>query len=127
MTRIKRLEIPKSVKLAVFKRAGGPDALQCEGCGLMLRAKRFAYDHSLPEWLQQAPRSERIITAADVKLLGEACCHTPKTSKETGARAHGNRIIEKTARIHPKSRPMPGAKASGWKRKMDGTTIRREL
>lgn len=92
-----RLEIPKPIKLEVFKRAGGPGDIKCEGCGLPLRGKRFAYDHSFPEYLQEVPPSQRIITAADVRLLGEVCCHAPKTSAENKSRSKGKRIIAKAA------------------------------
>jgi 5-methylcytosine-specific restriction enzyme A len=121
---IKRLEIPKPIKLEVFKRAGGPDDIQCEGCGLSLRGKRFAYDHQIPEWMRTAPRSERTIIAADVKLLGEKCCHAPKTAKEASDRAHGNRIIEKSAGIKRKTSTIPGTRASGLRKRMDGTVER---
>ena len=125
MTRIERLEIPKPVKLAVFKRAGGPSHLRCEGCTLPLRGKRFAYDHTIPEWMQNLPPAQRVITADDVKLLGEECCHKPKTAREAGERAHGKRIIEKAAGARPKGRPIPGSRTSAWKRHMDGSVSRR--
>lgn len=44
---VDRLEIPKKIKLEVFKRAGGPDNLACEGCGFPLNGLAFQYDHIL--------------------------------------------------------------------------------
>ena len=125
MSRIERKDIPKSVKLQVFKRAGGPEYVQCEGCGLMLRGKKFHYDHTVCEWMRTEAKSARVITADDVKLLGWDCCHKGKTSSEAGQRAHGNRLIEKAARARHSSQPIPGSRRSQWKRKMDGTLERR--
>jgi hypothetical protein len=111
-----RLEIPKAVKREVFKRAGGPGNLICEGCGLPIGGKVFDYDHSFPEYLQSAPKSERTITADDVRLLGWECCHKPKTIKEIKANCQGKRIVAKAARANkPKGRPIIGSKASGYK------------
>lgn len=122
---ILRLEIPKRTKLAVFKRAGGPGALRCEGeCGLPLKGKRFEYHHEHAEWMQNVPRSEReAITPEEVKLL---CipCHAAISAKDTTVRAHCNRIVEKTAKVK-KSNPLPGSKASGWRHRMDGTWEKR--
>jgi hypothetical protein len=126
---IERKEIPKSVKLFVFERAGGRENLRCEGCGLPLGAKRFHYDHTLPEWLQLLPKQDRPpIRPEDVKLLGWDCCHKPKTAQEATARGRDNRLAEKTAGIQRKPkwrcRPMPGTRASGWKRTLGNQNSR---
>lgn len=126
MARISRLEITKAVKLEVFKRAGGPGDVHCEGCGLRLGLKPFNYDHQFPEWLRTAPKAERVITAADVKLLGVACCHAPKTAREAGQRAKGNRLTEKAAKAKAPSRPLPGSRSSPWKAKIGGGWVRRD-
>ena len=102
LTVVGRLEISKSVKLEVYKRAGGPDNLVCEGCGFPIGGKRFDYDHKHPEFLQNAPKSERTITADDVQLLGYECCHKAKSIKEVKANAHGKRIITKAAKARKK-------------------------
>lgn len=124
-----RKEIPKPIKLAVWKRAGGQSAagITCEGCGLKLGKKPFEYDHTFPEWLQVASKSQRgEIKPEDVKLLGLDCCHKPKTAIEAGERAKDYAVLEKEARVRkPKGRPMPGTRASGIKKHMDGSTSRR--
>lgn len=120
---IDRKEIPKSVKLQVFLRAGGntPD-LCCEGCGIRLGGKRFDYDHQVPECFQNLPKSERPpITADDVKLLGYACCHKDKSASEHKANCHGKRIVAKAARAEKKySRPIPGSRRSKFKKCLNG-------
>ena len=115
-----RLEIPKAIKLEVFKRAGGPDNTKCEGCGFPVGGKRFDYDHIRAE-VFNTPKNERIITAADVQLLGYECCHRTKSAKEHKANCHGKRIMAKTAKAQKrKSRPMPGSRDSPWKKKFSG-------
>lgn len=121
-----RVEIPKAVKLEVFRRAGGPEELVCEGeCCLPLRGKPFEYHHLREEWTWNLPKSQRPpITAADVKLL---CipCHDNVSAVGTKDRSHSKRIIEKTARAKKTRNPLPGSKASGWRKKMDGSWERR--
>lgn len=53
--------------------------------------------------------------------------HLEKTRAEAGERAIVRRKQGKHLGIKkPSSRPLPGSKASGWKRKMDGTVERRQ-
>lgn len=117
-----RLEISKPVKLVVYKRAGGPDSLICEGCGLPIGGKKFHYDHKHAEVFQNALKSERKpITADDVQLLGWECCHKKKTISEIKANCHGKRIVAKGAKASKgKGRPMPGSRDSPWKKKFSG-------
>jgi len=113
MARSARYEFSKPMKLEMFRRAGGLENLCCEGCGLPLRGKPFEYDHTLECWEM---RERKVLTAGDGKLLGY-CCHKPKTAKKTAERAHGNRIIEDTARAKKKStwRSKPDGYKFNWK------------
>jgi hypothetical protein len=122
MSRTRRIEFTKAQKLEMFKRAGGPERLCCEGCGIPLRGKRFDYDHSVECW--ERPDRDKL-TAEDGKLLGWDCCHKAKTAKKAGERAHSNKVMEGVARARRKGPPIPGSRDSGWKRKMDGTLERR--
>ncbi len=126
MSRAKRLEFTKSVKLEMYRRAGGPGNVCCEGCGVPLKGKPFDYDHQLEEWEREniAHGLRAPLNAADGKLLGRDCCHKPKTARKAGERAHGKRLVEKAARCASKSRPMPGSKASGLRKRMNGTVER---
>lgn len=122
MTRIDRIEFTKAVKLEMFRRAGGPERLCCEGCGLPIGGKPFEYDHVTECWEM---REKKALTAEDGKVLGR-CCHEPKTARKAAERAHGNRILEKTARAKPRRcAPIPGSRSTNWKRKLDGTIERR--
>ena len=51
--------------------------------------------------------------------------HKEKTKVEATARSKGNRIINKRNGFKKSKNPMNGSKASGWKRKMNGETVRR--
>jgi hypothetical protein len=118
-----RVEIPQKVKAAVFVRAGGPERVVCEGCGMPLGKKRFHYDHRLAEAFQNTPKSERPpITVADVQLLGEDCCHKPKTRGEVKMLAKGKRQFKGEARIKKARNPMPGSRnhPSGLRKRMSG-------
>jgi len=55
-------------------------------------------------------------------------CTKPKTAAEATARAKSNAVRDKhIGAVKPKSRPIPGSRASAWKRKMDGTLVKREI
>jgi hypothetical protein len=122
-----RKEISKAVKLEVFRRAGGPEAVCCEGCGLRLGGKRFDYDHTVAEVFRTVPKNQRPpITAADVKLLGYDCCHKGKSAGEHKANSHSKRIVEKMAYVEDSYSPLPFSRKSRLKKRMDGTVVDRE-
>ena len=52
-------------------------------------------------------------------------CHKVKTARDVSERAKGKRIRERNLGIKRSARPMMGSKASGFKRKMDGSVERR--
>ena len=125
MSCVDRLEFDKRTKLEMFLRAGGPGNLRCEGCGLLLRGKRFDYDHEIEEWERNEPKHlRRPLTANDGKVLGYDCCHKDKSGRKAGERAHGKRIVEKMARVRAKA-PFPGGRNSRWKRKVSGEVVPR--
>lgn len=113
----KRREFPKSVRLAAFKRANG----RCENCSAWLVPGKYAYDHVTPDGLGGEP------TLANCKLVCNAC-HGTKTAEEDVPRmAKADRARRKIMDGEKKkSRPIPGSKASGWRKRMDGTVERRD-
>ena len=124
-----RLEFDKKTKIEMFRRAGGPENLRCEGkdCGVPLRGKPFEVDHTLECWEMEDVEHglRQPLTAEDGKLL---CipCHQEKTGRKAGERAKGKRIVAKAARAEKKySRPIPGSRNSKFKKRMDGTVILR--
>lgn len=76
-----RREFPKSIKAEIVRRAMTPDGqIACEGCGLILGRKPYQIDHRIAEALFLD--KSRKLTAADGQLLGQECCHGPKTAKQ---------------------------------------------
>jgi hypothetical protein len=76
-----RREFSKPIKAEIVRRAMTPDGqVACEGCGLILGRKPYQIDHTIAEALFLD--KSRKLTAADGKLLGQECCHGPKTAKE---------------------------------------------
>jgi hypothetical protein len=132
-----RVEIPDKIKMDVFKRvlaltksARFPDgdvrAMQCEGCGLVV-GSNAQFDHTHPECFNAMHPNERPpITAADVKRLGNDCCHKKKSKGEVKARAKTDRLAKAQA-----ERPAKGpsqwrtGKDSPWKSKVGGGVVRR--
>lgn len=127
---VDRLEFDKKTKLEMFRRAGGPEDLRCEAknCGARLRGKPFHYDHIIEEWEREDIKRglREPLTAEDGQVLCVPC-HNEKSAVKTGERAHGARIRTKAAKAEKKySRPIPGSKASKFKKLMDGTVVWRE-
>jgi hypothetical protein len=53
-------------------------------------------------------------------------CATKKTFEEDNPRmAKADRVLKATFGMKRKGRPMPGSKASGFKKKMSGVVVRR--
>jgi hypothetical protein len=124
-----RKEIPKPVRLEVFRRAGGLslNGVHCEGCGLRLGGKRFDYDHTVAEVFRTVPKNQRPpITAADVKLLGYDCCHKGKSAGEHKANSHSKRIVAKMAYAEDSYSPLPFGRNSRLKKKCNGQIVDRE-
>ena len=111
-----RQEFPVKVRKAAWDRAGG--ICEC-GCSQpFTNADPVEYDH--------------IVEAA---LGGEATigncialrksCHRAKTSERAPVIAKASRIERKTQGLTGRKAVIPGSKTSGWKRKLDGTVVRR--
>ncbi len=54
-----------------------------------------------------------------------AWAHLEKTKQDLARIAKGKRIEQKHKGAHRSARPMPGSRASRWKRKMDGSVVER--
>lgn len=112
-----RKEFSKSVKVAAFERSKG----LCECCTTRLEVGRFQYDHILAAALGGPP------TLENCKVLCTNC-HGRKTGLEdVPVIAKSNRVRNKHIGAAKRSRNViPGSKRSPWKRKLDGTTVRRD-
>jgi len=112
-----RDEFTKSTKSAAWERCGG----KCEECGKRLGSGHgHAYDHIVAAWLGGS---------ADLENCAVLCthCHSLKTTKlDVPGIAKTKRILAKRIKAdRPKSRPMPGTRASGLRKRMDGRVERR--
>jgi hypothetical protein len=88
-----RREFTKAVYAQIVKRALHPKhGICCEGCGLVLGAKPYHVDHTVPDALQVDKSGK--LTAEDGKLLGVDCCHKPKTVIDQGVIAKAKRVEE---------------------------------
>ena len=111
-----RVEFTRAVKLFAWDRANG----KCEECGRKLfPGDRKEYDHRIPDALRKD-------NSADNCQLLCGPCHRAKTTKDAGQIAKANRVRAKhNGAARPKS-ALPGSKASRWKRKISGETVRRD-
>jgi len=103
-------------KLEMFIAAKGV----CCVCGCKINNVREAWDeHINPLWLNGD-------NSAPNRAPAHEKCARAKTAREAGDRAKGRSVAEKHFGAKAKkSRPLPGTKASGLKKKFDGTVERR--
>lgn len=119
-----RREFTRSVYAEIVHRAMNADgAIVCEGCGLVLGKKPYQIDHTKPDALEID--KSRKLTADDGKLLGQACCHAPKTAQDVKVIAQAKRREAKSLGFRRESR-MPGARNSKFKQKIGGGVVLRE-
>jgi 5-methylcytosine-specific restriction endonuclease McrA len=111
-----RSEFATKTKTTAWSRANG----KCEGCGTTLVVGKYHFDHVVPDGLGGKP------TLDNCAVLCLAC-HAEKTGKHDvpriakAKRQHARHIGAKVS-----ANPLPGSKRSKWKRKMDGTVVRRD-
>ena len=111
-----RVEFSRTVKMATWDRAGGC----CEECGRKLfPGDRKEYDHRIPDAIRKDNGAE------NCQLLCGPC-HSAKTKKDRKQIAKANRVRAKHNGAKQTKHPLPGSKASGWKRKVSGEVVRRD-
>jgi 5-methylcytosine-specific restriction enzyme A len=118
-----RREFTKAVQRAALVRAEG----RCEGtlvdgerCPCALQAGRFHYDHIVPTALTEDASLE------NCQVLCRPC-HAAKTVVDVGVIARVRRVRDRHAGItDPHRRPLPGGKASPYKRLIGGRVVRRD-
>jgi len=110
-----RQEFPKSVKVAAFTRANG----RCEICTARLIPGGIHYDHRVADGMGGQPILE------NCQCLCKSCHGVKTHEKDVPQIAKAKRVHVKHIGARRTSRPLPGSKASGWKKKMDGSVERR--
>lgn len=114
----RRTEFSPSVKNEIFHRSEG----KCEECGVPLKDHEGEYDHTIPDYFRQNDPNVTY-TAEDGKRLCNGC-HKEKTGSDQGDIAKTRRVKNKHRGTNRKTKnPMSGSKASGIRKKMDGTIL----
>lgn len=125
MTR--RYEFSKQVKREALKRSGG----LCEAVGSVYGqppnqrcnwtlSQGVEFDH-YPE----PATDEGSNTLENCVACCPSCHHFKTSTYDVPMQAKGKRVSDKHLGIKKPRNPFPGSKASGWKRKVDGTIERR--
>ena len=113
---IRRAEFSRRTKLQAWDRSGG----RCEcGCGKKLAAGEVEYDHRISCEMGGD-------NSLDNCVVLWTACHARKTAKEDAPAIAKSRSVRAAHVGAKKSRnPIPGSKASRWKRTIDGRTVER--
>lgn len=100
--------------------AGHGWVLDCASCGRIVGdgLSLWEADHIVPHAINEDN------SASNSQVLCVPC-HKRKYVSDRWMTDKATRIAKKQAGVKPKSRLMPGTKASGWKRRMDGTVEQR--
>lgn len=108
-----RREFSRKVRAVVFLRANG--CCELPECKAKLKTGEGHYDHILPDALGGEP------TVENCQLICNEC-HKAKTRDDVRQIRKADRQRDKhNGTFKRKSRPMPGTKASGIRKRMDGT------
>lgn len=123
-----RREFPTSVRREALRRSGGLCEATGGRYGLEPGARcsaplgyGFEYDHELPDWYGGEPTLENCVVVC--RTCHKHATHrvdAPKMAK--ARRSHAKHLGARA----PSRNPLPGSRASKWRRKMDGTVERRD-
>lgn len=110
-----RRSLSRSARLALFLAAGG----RCHICGGLIRpGDGWEVEHVIP-LAQGGEDGGDNLRPAHVK------CHRSKTSRDAADTARAKRREAAHLGIKKTSRPIPGSRASGFRKRLDGTVERR--
>lgn len=124
LTTTRRREFSAKLKEQIVERATNADGqICCEGCGQVLGYKKWQIDHTLAE--EFVTDKSKPLTIEDGRLLGQACCHAPKTADDIRKLRKGDRQRRYDRGIRQTRNPLPGSKASGWRKPFNGPPERR--
>lgn len=109
-----RQEFTKRTKLDAFERAGG----RCQSCSARLFVGKYEFHHD------RECTFGGEATADNCRVLCVAC-HSAITRQRAAVIAKSNRVRERHLGIkRASSRPLPGSKASGIRKRMNGAVER---
>jgi len=112
-----RRRISTRERVAIFQRAEG----KCHICGAVIwPGDAWDVEHRIP--LAQGGDDD-----GDNLSPAHRDCHAAKTKRDAGDTARAKRLEARHIGAKAPSRAViPGSKRSGWKRKLDGTIVRRD-
>jgi 5-methylcytosine-specific restriction enzyme A len=117
---IKRMEFPLSVRKKAFVRCCHDGVPHCEGCVIEINAQTgIIHEHVISAGLGGEP------TPDNAKVHCKTCADIKTETEDKPRMAKADRVLEAHHGLKKKGRPMPGSKASGLKKRMDGTVVRR--
>lgn len=110
-----RRSISRKERAAIFARCGG----QCHICGGKVGVgEAWDVEHIIPIALGGEDGGDNLAPA-------HSKCHRAKSAEDAGKLAKARSVEARhTGTYRPRS-VIPGSKASGWKKRMDGTVERR--
>jgi 5-methylcytosine-specific restriction enzyme A len=112
-----RKSLTAKERLRLFTLHGGV----CHLCGQAIDGTREKWDvEHVVAWALTRDDSDENRRPAHV------ACHKVKTVEDVGRVAKAKRQEAKYRGAHRSRSPMPGSKRSIWKKRMDGTVVRRE-
>lgn len=110
-----RTEFSAKVRKAAWERCQG----RCEKCAAKLFPGQFDYDHIRPDGLEGEP------TLENCQVLCKSCHHQKTIRQDRPIMAKADRVRKKHLGITSAGRSFPSSRASPFKRKMDGTVVKR--
>lgn len=113
---------PPSVKRRLYRKQDG----RCPKCSRYLVSGNITCDHIIPLWVEGGPGNRE----TNLQLICTRPCSIKKTGAEAAMRARANKAMDKRLGFKAPSKdrrpPMPGTRRSKWKKKLDGTVVRRD-
>ena len=107
---------PPTVRLRIFRSQDGV----CAICPRKLQPGNITCDHIVP--LEDGGAN----VEQNLQMICTSPCSLKKTGEENSRRAKADRSAAKHLGFKRSKQPMPGSRASKWKRRMDGTVVRRD-
>ena len=109
-----RQEFSKSTKINAFVAARG----KCQNCGIQLRSTNVEFHHDKECTFGGDARLENCVPLCKN-------CHSAITKRQAAVIAKSNRTRSKHLGLKPRRSSFATNRDSPWKRKMDGTIVRR--
>ena len=110
--------IPARVKDRIELRAKN----RCEKCGASTTTQGVEIDHvmALINWIGDEEHGNR---ESNLQALGKKCCHPKKTAEDVAIKSLTARQRKARLGFSRTRQPVPGSKASGIRKRMNGTVL----